>query len=292
MKSIKKNDYIGVISSSGLLKEKNKIDIEESIKLVNEIGLNVKLGKYLYKDSINNLVKNKVYDFNKMLLDDDVKMIVFSKGGSDVIDILDYLDYELIQSHPKIFVGLSDLTIILNAIYKKTKLITFHHLIFKGLLKNEFNKKAFLDMFLNHKREIIFSKNAQVINKGEATGTLIGGNLISFSLLLDTDYMPNIENSILFFEECDEVDKEMVKSILKKFKEHQIFDKCSGVILGNYSIDNDYFKEVFSKCVNKPMIKCEDFGHSTNNIVLPIGAKVKFNANDKKIDIIDEIFNE
>lgn len=290
MKSIKKNDYIGVISSSGLLKEKNKIDIEESIKLVNEIGLNVKLGNYLYKDSIDNLIKNKIYDFNKMLLDDDVKMIVFSKGGSDVINILDYLDYELIQNNPKIFVGLSDLTIILNAIYKKTKLITFHHLLFMGLLKNEFNKQAFLDMFLNHKKEIIFSKNVQVINKGVATGTLIGGNLISFSSLLDSDYMPNIENSILFFEECDEVNKKEIERILEKFNEYQMFEKCNGVILGNYSIDNDYFKGIFSKYVNKPMIKCEDFGHSTYNLVLPIGAMVKFNTDDNTLNIIDEIF--
>ncbi len=291
MKKIKQGDYVGVISSSGLLKEKNKAEIEKSIKLINEIGLNVKLGKYTYESNIDNLIKNKINDFNDMIVDKKIKMIIFSKGGNNVIDILDSLDYEMIKNNPKIYVGLSDLTIILNAIYKKTNLITFHHLIFKGILKNDFNKKAFIDMFLNHQKEISFSKNVQVVNKGTAMGTLIGGNLISFSKILNTEYMPSLNNAILFFEECDEVDKEKVENILIEFKKNHVFELCSGVILGNYSIDNNYFKDIFKKYVNKPMIKCEDFGHSTYNLVLPIGAKVIFSADSEKIEIIDEIFN-
>ncbi len=291
MKKLKKKDYIGVISSSGLLKEKNKDEIEKSIKLINEMGLNVKLGKHIYENNTNNLIKNKVSDFNDMVIDKTVKMIIFSKGGNNVIDILDNLDYELIKNNPKIYIGLSDLTIILNAIYKKTNLITFHHLIFKGILKNDFNKKAFIDMFFNHNKEIYFSKNVEVINKGLAKGTLIGGNLISFSKILNTGYMPDLNNSILFFEECDEVSKDEVENILIKFKQNHVFDLCNGVILGNYSIDNNYFKNVFKKYVDKPMIKCEDFGHYIYNLVLPIGAKVIFNADSKKLEIIEEIFD-
>lgn len=291
MKKLKKKDYIGVISSSGLLKGKNKDEIEKSIKLINEMGLNVKLGKHIYENNTNNLIKNKVSDFNDMVIDKTVKMIIFSKGGNNVIDILDNLDYELIKNNPKIYIGLSDLTIILNAIYKKTNLITFHHLIFKGILKNDFNKKAFIDMFFNHNKEIYFSKNVEVINKGLAKGTLIGGNLISFSKILNTGYMPDLNNSILFFEECDGVSKDEVENILIKFKQNHVFDLCNGVILGNYSIDNNYFKNVFKKYVDKPMIKCEDFGHYIYNLVLPIGAKVIFNADSKKLEIIEEIFD-
>ena len=38
------------------------------------------------------------------------------------------------------------------------------------------------------------------------------------------------------------------------------------------------------------MIKCEVFDHSTYNVVLSIGAKVKFSVDTFKIDIIEEIF--
>lgn len=291
MKKIKQDDYVGVISASGLLKEKNKDEIEKSIKLINEIGLNVKLGKYIYESNIDNLIKNKISDFNDMIVNKKIKMIIFSKGGNNVIDILDSLDYEMIKNNPKIYVGLSDLTIVLNAIYKKTNLITFHHLIFKGILKNDFNRKAFIDMFLNNQKEISFSKNVQVVNKGTASGILMGGNLISFFKILNTEYMPNLSNSILFFEECNEVNKEEIENILIKFKQNHVFDLCNGIILGNYSIDNNYFKDIFQKYVDKPMIKCEDFGHSIYNVVLPIGANVIFDADNKKIEIIEEIFD-
>ena len=39
------------------------------------------------------------------------------------------------------------------------------------------------------------------------------------------------------------------------------------------------------------MNKCEDFGHYIYNLVLPIGAKVIFNADSKKLEIIEEIFD-
>lgn len=122
------------------------------------MGLNVKLGKHIYENNTNNLIKNKVSDFNDMVIDKTVKMIIFSKGGNNVIDILDNLDYELIKNNPKIYIGLSDLTIILNAIYKKTNLITFHHLIFKGILKNDFNKKHLLICFLIIIKKFTFLK--------------------------------------------------------------------------------------------------------------------------------------
>lgn len=64
-----------------------------------------------------------------------------------------------------------------------------------------------------------------------------------------------------------------------------------GVIMRFVKLDNNYFKNVFKKYVDKPMIKSEDFGHYIYNLVLPIGAKVIFNADSKKLEIIEEIFD-
>ena len=81
------------------------------------------------------------------------------------------------------------------------------------------------------------------------------------------------------------------EKILMKFKQNHVFELCNGVILGNYSIDNNYFVDIFKKYVEKPMLKCEDFGHSLYNVVLPIGSKVIFNADSKKIEIVSKIFD-
>ena len=43
-----------------------------------------------------------------------------------------------------------------------------------------------------------------IIQEGEAEGTIIGGNLCTINLLQGTEYMPSLENSILFIEDDEE----------------------------------------------------------------------------------------
>ena len=294
-KQIKKGDYIGVISSSGLLKFSNKEQIDESIMNANECGLNVKLGNYLYKNekSKEELLKDKLSDFNKMINDDDVKMIIFSRGGQDSDELLDYLNYNLIKKTNKNFVGLSDLTSILNAIYAKTGLITFHGCVFKVFLKgnHKYNKDNFVNLFFNNNKIIDIKHNLKKINGGVANGTLIGGNLVTFCKLINTKYMPKVKNYILFFEECDEISKEELNNLVEKLYKNNILKNAKGIILGNYSIDNDYFECVFKKYVNNiPMIKCTDFGHCECNVFLPIGAEVELDADKQKVTILNNIF--
>lgn len=46
-------------------------------------------------------------------------------GGYNCIELLDKLDYSIIKNNPKIIMGYSDNTALLNAIYKKTGLVTY-----------------------------------------------------------------------------------------------------------------------------------------------------------------------
>ena len=48
------------------------------------------------------------------------------KGGWGCARILDKLDYKTISQNPKVLIGFSDITTLLNVIYAKTGLITFH----------------------------------------------------------------------------------------------------------------------------------------------------------------------
>ena len=52
--------------------------------------------------------------------DDKIKAIFDISGGDVANGILPYLDYEQIANSEKMFWGYSDLTTVLNAIYKKT----------------------------------------------------------------------------------------------------------------------------------------------------------------------------
>ena len=97
-------------------------------------------------------------------------------GGISSNQLLDLIDYEAIRKNPKIFIGYSDITVLLVAIYKKTGLITLHGPNLHSLKK--LNKKAedFLFNLLSGK-ECVLPTKIEIIKKGTAKGKLLGGNL-------------------------------------------------------------------------------------------------------------------
>jgi muramoyltetrapeptide carboxypeptidase LdcA involved in peptidoglycan recycling len=60
-----------------------------------------------------------------MFADPDVRAIVTAIGGDHSCHLLPLLDFDLIRTHPKIFVGYSDTTVLSVAIRSATGLVTF-----------------------------------------------------------------------------------------------------------------------------------------------------------------------
>ena len=61
--------------------------------------------------------------------DDSITAVFDISGGDSANQILPYLDYDAIREHPKPFVGMSDVSVVLNAIYARSAVPTFHYQI-------------------------------------------------------------------------------------------------------------------------------------------------------------------
>ena len=61
-----------------------------------------------------------------MFSDPNIDAIFCARGGYGANRVLPLLDYDLIQSKPKIIMGYSDITAFLTSITQKTGLVTFH----------------------------------------------------------------------------------------------------------------------------------------------------------------------
>ena len=70
-------------------------------------------------------IASRIEDLHEAFRDSNVKMIITSVGGFNANQLLSYIDYDLIAKNPKIICGYSDITILLNAIYAKTGLVTY-----------------------------------------------------------------------------------------------------------------------------------------------------------------------
>lgn len=294
-------DTIGVVGVSNSLEIGATYEnFYRAEKFLTDKGFKIKRGKYVLKDYYGSVGtrQEKAEDMMNMFEDKEVKAIICLKGGQTCNTFIDLLDYEVIKKNPKIITGYSDITVILESIYKKTGLVTFHGPDFVNFGKKgaEERFKEFENTFINKRIGKFHTGTKKVIRKGKVQGKLIGTNLGAMMNLLGTEYTENFQDKILAIESYKTSPNECQRRFAH-LKQLGIFDKIKGVIVGyNYELqkNGDVFPQMedilldYTKEYDFPIIKCNDFGHEMVNAVIPIGVNVKIDSDNSKIDVLDE----
>lgn len=303
---LKKGDTIGVIAPSNYIEKDDLEYINASIALMEASGFKVKFGKYVFENTLGygTSPEKRAADINWAFKDDEVKAIMCVKGGEDSNTTLDYIDYEMINKHPKIICGFSDNTSILNAIHEKTGLVTYHGPTFKSLTSWEtgYAYKQFIKTFAENTESLIMGEPEDeytTIQAGQATGELVGGNLSLFTKLVCGKYAVNVQDKILFLEELGfEAAPEMVNSNIYYLKQNGVFDRIAGLWIGNYEHPSKIgLEKIIINAIGDeykfPIIKSDNFGHIDKKIIIPIGTKAEINTNEKiKIKLVEKCVDE
>ena len=320
---LKSGDEVRVIAPSRSMAILGEDCKSLATRRLEELGLKVTFGKHVMEadsDYLAASVEARVEDLNEAFKDKNVKAILTVIGGFNSNSILDYIDYEAIKENPKIFCGFSDITALSNAIHAKTGLVTYsgpHYSSF-GMLKGfEYTLEYFKKMFFEEEEfEIKASENWSddawfidqenrkfekhegmfIINEGEAEGNIVGGNLCTLNLLQGTQYMPNIENKILFLEDDNlsgdvflmEFDRN-----LQSLMHMPEFKTVKGIVLGRAEVASCMTVEKWTKLIkNKPelahipVIGNANFGHTTPIMTFPVGGHAKLVAKENKIELL------
>lgn len=173
----------------------------------------------------------KVAALQELWADPGIGAIMAAGGGNRALHLLESLDYDLIRARPKAFVGYSDVTALLNAIYARTGLATFHGPVLK-LLKDDENLESFLAALGGAPRAPDMSR-ARMLRPGSARGSLIGGNLTIFQHLAGTRDMPDPAGAILFVEEvAEELSK--IDRMFLHLRRTGVLGAISGLVLGGF----------------------------------------------------------
>ncbi len=313
------NNEIRIVTSSGNL-NMNEDDIDYiKAKLK---GYDITFGKNVNK-SIPEYncpsIEDRKNDIEEAFLDKNVKAIMIARGGALSNQLLDEIDYEIIQKNPKIIIGFSDATSLLNAIYSQTKLKTYYGPNFSVLAMRKGNDYTYeyLNKVLNNEeeyyinpaiswssdkwykdqdnRKFIKNNGMNIINEGKAEGTIIGGNLNTFSLLQGTKYMPIAQKIILFIEEDNWANEDYLYEFdrrLQSLTQQAFFKKVKGIIIGraqqNVNMNINRWKTLISmnkKLINMPIVVNADFGHTMPMATFPIGGKCIISGKGKSIRI-------
>ena len=277
--------------------------LEHGTRFLENLGFEVVVGKHVCSNTLGYAASSleKAEDINRMFADPDIKAILCAQGGDTANACLSELDWELIRENPKIFGGISDITVLLNAIYARTGLVTFHgnDLMWGfGRKPTPYDSQEFLHRLVEGRiGKIPANRPRQTIRRGRAEGRLLGGNLRCLLKLAGTHYLPDFNGAILFLESLG-FDPATCDCMLRQLKQMGIFDQVHGVIIGYIDgVDNDpqadiYLQDVLLNVTGEytfPILKVNDFGHNCPNTALPVGARVRIEADDiQEIEILEK----
>ncbi len=236
--------------------------------------------------------------------DDEVDGIFAARGGYGSLRILSDIDYRFIGSHPKPFVGYSDLTALLLAIYKKTGLVTFHG----PMPAVEFGRRIrsyTIERFFRaiESRDVpgeIAAPDGYLIgriNGGRAEGPIVGGNLSLMARMVGMGFLPSFKNKIVFIEDTEEEPYRLDAYLAQLFSATDITE-AAGFVIGEMTrtesrfghiegwTANKVIKDYFSR-LDQPVIYNFPCGHGKEKITIPIGIDVALDADKKTLEFLE-----
>lgn len=284
-------DKIALVSpSSGVAGDSDtKWRYEQGVKrLETEFGLEVvpmpnslKGADYLYENP-----QARAEDLMMAFQDESIKGIIANVGGKDSLQLLPYIDLDIISDNPKILMGYSDITILHLLCYKagissfygpnvltdfaeNVEMIPYTTSMVKRILFSdeiigeispasewaievlewdEADKDERLTMQSNPGYELLQGS-------GIVQGRLIGGCMDVLENAKDTDIWPEPEawkNSILFLEAANgELEPEHMGSWLRNYAAQGILQTANGIIFGKPQ--NEKYYEEYKRVILEVM---------------------------------------
>ena len=315
MKKLKKGDHIRVVSTSSSIQSIGGFDANVRAKeKLEELSFNVSFSSNYFEHDLfdSASIASRVEDLHEAFLDPSVDAILATIGGFNCNELLPYLNYDLIAQNPKIICGYSDTTALLNAIYAKTGIQTYmgpSYSSFKMKEGQEYQSQSWLKAVTQDDYDLVPSKEWssdpwydptqprhfmptewKVYNAGKASGTIIGGNLSTFSLLRGTPYAPQAENYILFLEEAEEDDYiEFARHLAALL---QSYPKPQAVIIGRFPKECEMTEEILLAILDKhpllkniPVLYDLDFAHTQPLFTITIGAQATLDTDEMVIHV-------
>ncbi len=270
-------DIIGIAAPAGPFEI---VKFERGLAAIKDMGFEVLVPDNLQKpenylaapDAWRASVLNDLFGLS------EVKGIICARGGYGSMRILDLIDYDLFQNHPKVFLGFSDISALISAITTQSHLVAFHGPNITTLGKtSSLTKTSFYHAVTSDQPLHIQPQMARVINPGKATGIVSGGNLATLCHLLGTPYSPTYRGCLFVMEDIGEAPYK-IDRMLFQMRMSGCFQGVSGVVLGSFQDcgNDDVICEIvanFFGDMQIPILGGFEMGHSDDNVTIPMGIR-------------------
>lgn len=301
-KALKKGMTIGIVAPSGA--RNNDVIVPRMKSFWENKGYKMVLGtsctsKHGYLAGSDDV---RASDINCFFRDSSIDAIFCARGGYGAARLLPKLDYQMIRSHPKIFLGYSDITALHSALNRYSDFVTFHGPNGDIAADDENTLISFQSLM----QALTSESGYELVNPpgyprvtlqgGCARGQLTGGNLTLIAHSLGTPWAPDFRGKILFLEDIGEYTYR-IDEMLLNLKYAGAFDECAGILLGEFTNCQieypDYgmtleaiFDEIgFPK--DKPILRGIRSGHCNPKLTLPMGVLCHMNADSQRVLLLE-----
>lgn len=294
--ALREGDLVALVAPAGPLS--NEEEFARAAQIVRSLGLVPRICEHARAKQgyLAGSDRERADDFNAAARDPHVRGIFALRGGYGTMRLLDAVDYDALASDPKVVLGYSDLTALLNAITQRTGLVTFHGPV-AALSQFTGNELGWLRRAVMQAEPIgeLIASGASVIAGGTAAGVLRGGNLSLVVSLLGTPYEIDTAGALLVLEEVEEAPYR-IDRMLTQLRLSGALAKAAGVLVGtcancDVGEEHPYAAMPLQATLHDrlgdlgiPVISELPIGHAGEQWTLPVGLRASMTERGIRID--------
>lgn len=305
---LNRGDTVGLITPGSYITDEA---LEKAISNIETLGFRIRLGKNIRAERgfTAGTDQERLDDLHAMFQDADIKGVWCARGGYGCSRLLPKINYKLIKKNPKVLIGYSDITALLQAIYLQTGLIGFHGPVGASDM-TDYTQAQLLPLIVEGKARhhiLISPENEQhenplyhtkIFREGLASGELVGGNLSLLSAMAGTPYAMDAKDKIVFIEDIGEKPYR-IDRMLTQLRQSSNLHKAKAIALGVFAgceKDEDARSLSLEETLrdrlmdlDMPIIYGLSFGHISNMCTLPIGAKATLDTRSKTLALEEAV---
>jgi muramoyltetrapeptide carboxypeptidase len=230
---------------------------------------------------------------------DDIAAVLTVRGGYGAARLLGHFDPSVARRNPKIFVGYSDITLLLYRLTAEARVFTFHGpMVASDLARLDAERLEAFRRFLFGEEGWWNGSGLVTRIPGHATGRVVGGCLSVITTMIGTPYELDPSGCVLFLEDINEPPYKIDRMLTQLVHTGRLRD-VAAVVLGTFSGCDpkdspgevlEVFDEILAPLAI-PVVSGFDAGHHSNGGLLPIGAKVRVRADAGAIDLLEPVLS-
>jgi muramoyltetrapeptide carboxypeptidase len=295
--ALKPGGTIGIVAPASSVKEESLLNGSAELQ---RLGFHVcysesVLARHYYFAGLH---EERAAEVTQMFEDPRIDAIFCARGGYGCHHLLTRLNPGRINANPKIFIGYSDITVLLQFLENACQMTCFHGpMVARELALGEsfYVKESLLECLTRvSPGQRITSSGLETIQPGIARGRLTGGCLSLLTATLGTAFEIQTAGKILFLEDVNAAPYQ-VDRMLMHLKLAGKLEKVQGIVFGEMlncvlSSEQEYgLQEIIFDVLKDfrfPVLYGLPSGHtSTAALTLPFGVPVVLNASEQYLEL-------